>query len=129
MFCRNCSNEVPDIAVMCVACGSPPKSGNKFCYHCKSETAEGATICMNCGVSLSSSSAAITGEGKDWMTTLLLALFTGILGGHRFYTGHIAIGVVQLLTAGGCGIWSLIDLILILTGKFKDSDGNELVKE
>src|SRR6266581_2587809 len=34
---------------------------------------------------------------KDWMTTLLLCIFLGWLGVHRFYTGHIAIGVIQLL--------------------------------
>src|SRR2546421_10465546 len=60
---------------------------------------------------------------KDWMTTLLLCIFLGWLGVHRFYTGHIAIGVIQLLTGGGCGIWWLIDFIMILTDSYKDSNG------
>lgn len=68
-------------------------------------------------------------EGKDWLTTLLLNLFLGNLGVHRFYTGHTMIGVVQLLTLGGCGIWSLVDLIMVATGKFKDAKGNALVKK
>ena len=66
---------------------------------------------------------------KDWMTTLLLAVFAGGLGVHRFYTGHTGIGVAQLLTLGGCGIWSLIDIIQIITGKFADADGNIVMKE
>lgn len=65
-------------------------------------------------------------EPKDWTTTLLLCLFLGVLGVHRFYTGHVGIGIVQLLTMGGCGIWALVDLIMIATGKFTDSDGRPL---
>ncbi|HEX6108521.1 MAG TPA: TM2 domain-containing protein, partial [Ktedonobacteraceae bacterium] len=51
------------------------------------------------------------GMQKDWLTTLLLCIFLGFLGVHRFYTGHIVIGLIQLFTFGGCGIWWLIDLI------------------
>lgn len=67
-------------------------------------------------------------QQKDWLTTLLLCIFVGWLGVHRFYTGHIAIGVVQLITAGGCGIWTLVDLIMIITDNFKDSNGLPLRK-
>lgn len=66
---------------------------------------------------------------KDWLVTLLLCLFLGGLGVHRFYTGHIGIGVAQLLTLGGCGIWALVDLIFIITDKFTDSLGRPLQKK
>ena len=63
---------------------------------------------------------------KSWITTLLLCLFLGGLGVHRFYAGKIGTGILQLITVGGCGIWTLIDLIMIITGSFTDKDGNPI---
>lgn len=63
------------------------------------------------------------GSGKSQLVALLLVLLVGTLGIHRFYLGHIGIGIVQLLTMGGCGIWTLVDLILIITGNLKPKNG------
>ncbi len=64
------------------------------------------------------------GEGKSQLIALILCIFVGLLGIHRFYLGYTMEGVVQLLTAGGCGIWSLIDLVRIITGDLKPKDGD-----
>ncbi len=69
----------------------------------------------------------VSPEDKNrWLVTLLLCWFLGVFGVHRFYTGHIGIGVAQLLTLGGCGIWQIVDLIIILTGNFKDAEGRPI---
>ena len=83
---------------------------------------------MKCGVGLKNGEG-INGEGKDWLTTLLLCFFLGVFGVHRFYTKHTGIGVAQLLTFGGCGIWALVDFIMILMNSYKDADGNLLVRK
>ena len=63
------------------------------------------------------------------MTTLLLSFFTGTLGVNRFYLGYTSLGIAKLLTLGGCGIWALIDLIMIATGKMTDAKGQPLLKK
>ena len=98
-----------------------------FCKECGKEVKENAAVCVHCGVAVAGSNNTISAD-KEWLVTLLLCLFVGTLGAHRFYTGHMCIGIVQLFTLGGCGIWTLIDLILILTGSFNDSEGNPLKK-
>ena len=68
------------------------------------------------------------GPGKSWMITLLLCAFGGGVGAHRFYSGHILFGVIQLFTCGGFGVWYIIDFIMILMGKYTDAQGRPLVK-
>ncbi len=54
---------------------------------------------------------------------IILAVLLGYLGIHRFYLGYTVIGIIQLLTFGGLGIWSLIDLIRIILGDLKPNGG------
>lgn len=72
---------------------------------------------------LGAESASMSG-GKSQLVALLLVIFLGGLGIHRFYLGYTWQGVVQLLTLGGCGIWALIDLIRIITGDLTPKDGS-----
>lgn len=64
-----------------------------------------------------------SGGGKSQVIALILCALVGGLGIHRFYLGYTWQGIVQLLTAGGCGIWALIDLIRIITGSLQPKDG------
>lgn len=60
---------------------------------------------------------------KEYIIALLFSIFLGYLGIDRFYMGQIGIGIGKLLTLGGCGIWYLIDIILIATRSSNDSTG------
>jgi len=60
---------------------------------------------------------------KDFVITLLICVFLGGLGVHRFFVDKIGTGVLMLVTLGGLGIWWIIDIILIVTGSFEDSEG------
>lgn len=63
---------------------------------------------------------------KNWWAAYLLCLILGIFGAHRFYTGYTVLGIIQLFTAGGIGVWWAVDLVQLTLGKFKDANGNLL---
>ena len=78
---------------------------------------------VNVDDNASSYTPAAATSGKSQLTATLLAFFLGGLGIHRFYLGYTLIGVIQLLTLGGLGIWALIDFIRILTGDLQPKKG------
>ncbi len=70
----------------------------------------------------------ISGKSKDVL--VLLSAFLGALGVDRFYRGQIGLGVVKLITFGGCGFWALIDHLIYLLGDLpKDSTGAVIVDQ
>lgn len=127
MYCRNCGNVMNDQAAICVSCGVPTGKGNNYCINCGDITDSMAQVCMKCGVNLNT-----YGQQKSKLAAGLFGIFLGMFGVHRFYLGHIGIGVAQLLiTVLSCGllswatwIWGLIEGILILAGSInKDAKG------
>jgi uncharacterized membrane protein YvbJ len=108
MFCSNCGTQLDDKAVVCIKCGAPTP---------------------NFAAQSGAAAQGPAAEGYDWLTTLLLCWFLGVFGVHSFYTKKTAIGIAQLLTLGGCGIWALVDLIMIIVGSYKDGQGRLLVRK
>ncbi len=100
-----------------------------FCKNCGKELSNNAQICPLCGEpTIVKPNIPSNASDREWLPTLLLCFFIGGLGVHSFYVGKTWIGVIQLLTLGCCGIWTLIDFILILTKNYKDSEGLLIVK-
>lgn len=68
-----------------------------------------------------------TKEKEDrWLIALVLCIVLGGFGVHRFYTGNTTTGIIMLLTLGGCGIWVLIDIIMIACNTYVDGNGQHL---
>ena len=63
---------------------------------------------------------------KSYVVAILLCLFFGPLGIHRFYLGHMISGLIQFLTFGCCWISSTLDLFLIIFRVLRDKDGGRL---
>lgn len=120
MYCRNCGQQVPDQAEFCTHCGQRARAGMRHCWSCGAETLPAAEVCVKCGVRLTSAG------DKEWVVALLLSIIVGALGVDRFYLGYVGLGVLKLLTAGGCGIWYIVDIILIAMNKLPDAQGRPL---
>ncbi len=66
---------------------------------------------------------------KDWLTALLLCIFLGGLGGHRFYAGKMGTGLLWLISGGILGVGWLVDLYMVIVGSFKDNEGRAIKKQ
>ncbi|HEK85708.1 MAG: TM2 domain-containing protein [Candidatus Saccharicenans sp.] len=64
---------------------------------------------------------------KSRLVTFLLCWLFGIFGGHRFYVGKTGTGVIWLLTLGCLGIGLMVDLVMIVLGNFRDSQGKPVL--
>ena len=92
---------------------------DKFCKFCGKQIENDFEVCPYCGAATDNK---IISE-KSGLTCLLLLIFLGWLGAHRFYVGKIGTAILYIITFGGVGIWALIDLISIILGNFKDAEG------
>lgn len=144
----NCKNHENVEAVgMCAYCGKP------FCKECLVEVKgkmyckedldkvfdenKGAAAAAVPQINITNTSSNVntnqnTNGGfhtaqKKKVTAILLCIFLGWLGGHRFYVGKVGTGILYLLTCGFWGIGVLLDLILIIVGSFRDKWGQPLI--
>ena len=123
-FCKHCGQVIVADCVVCPKCGKQVED---------LKTSHPENIIINNNNNASSSASAIvnaSGYGsmvspKSWLVTLLLCLFLGVVGGHRFYAGKIGTAIIMILLSltGISEIWALIDLIMIILSKFKDKQG------
>ena len=95
------------------------------CRHCEAMISVIAEICPHCGVRQDPSAVAkpTTSSERKLVPAAVLCFMLGVFGAHRFYVGKTGTAVLQLFTLGGLGLWMLYDLVLILTGEFRDGDG------
>ena len=92
------------------------------CPECRAQISDTAKYCPSCGA------RPPGGSDKLIVVAAILCFFFGVFGIHRFYVGKVGTGLLQIITLGGFGIWYLVDLIMILIGKFRDKQGNLLTQ-
>lgn len=102
MYCSRCGKLIDDIAIVCPNCGCATQNYQP--------NYRGRQRMQDC-------------SPKNRLVAMLLCIFLGTLGIHRFYVGKVGTGVIWLFTMGCFGIGWIVDVILIACGAFSDSAG------
>lgn len=68
----------------------------------------------------------VTNRQRHFLAVFFLSFMWGSFGVDRFYLGKFWTGLLKLLTFGGFGLWTLIDLTIIMTGSMRDKQGYEM---
>ncbi len=114
--------------IQCPACGAPLRvaedAEQTTCEYCGTEQAieRNRPPTPPTFIQIDAKTAANI-RPRSQLIAFFLCLFMGAFGVHRFYTGQITSGIIQLVTLGGLGIWQLIDLVTIGLGRYRDVNG------
>ena len=102
----------------------------RFCPRCGHELLAVGDYCSQCGLPIPPDERLYDepdASSQSRLVALLLCIFLGYFGVHRFYVGKIATGVIWLLTGGLFGIGYIVDIVMISVGNFRDLEGHRLV--
>ncbi len=108
------------VNVYCQKCGNPMTPQERFCRKCGWDS----TVPL---WSIPAAAPPVNASDKKRAVAAILCFLLGVFGAHRFYVGKIGTGLLWLFTLSFLGIGWLFDLILIIAGEFKDSEGKKLV--
>lgn len=125
--CKECGHDVSENALYCPNCGYAFEK-TKFCKFCGKKIPKDVIICTICGRQVEylqeNSQTNIYYEYPDMedsdkncknkYVSLLLCIFLGAIGAHKFYEGKILLGIIYLLTGGLLGVGWVVDIFIIL---------------
>ena len=117
-YCKFCGKKIPFDSLVCPYCG---------------KQLESRAVNRNAGMVQAQQNMQPVPAGESSLsksTALLLTLlgFIGVGGIQRLYAGKVLSGLIYLFTGGVCGIGTIVDLILIASGSFSDSNGRLIKK-
>jgi TM2 domain len=107
--------------VYCARCGGVMSATDRFCHACGWEVGSSEAPRIP-------APAVVNPSDRNRLTALLLCVFLGPFGAHRFYVGKVGTGLIWLFTLGFLGVGVVYDLIFIATGEFRDDRERRVVR-
>lgn len=65
---------------------------------------------------------------RHFLAVFFLSFMWGTFGVDRMYLGKWGTGIVKLVTFGGFGLWTIIDIALIMAGSMRDKQGRDMLQ-
>ena len=110
-FCKFCGAKIPLDAVLCTSCGRQVEELKQA----QQTTQTPNIVINNSNVNTNTNTVGgRPGKPRNKWVAVLLCLFLGLVGGHKFYEGKIGMGILYIFTAGLFGIGAFIDLLILL---------------
>ena len=108
-FCKHCGAKIPIDAVICTVCGRQVEE-------IKSQTEQPNIVInnTNTNTNVNKNINGYGGRAKNKWVALILCIFFGAFGGHKFYEGKTGMGIIYLLTGGLFFIGVILDIIALL---------------
>ena len=108
-FCKHCGGKIPIDAVLCTICGRQVEE----LAGAQTQQAQPQIVISNVNTNTNTAGGP-GGRAKNKWVSLLLCVFMGFLGAHKFYEGKGGMGILYIFTCGLFGIGVLIDFISLL---------------
>ena len=108
-YCKYCGGQIPADAVICTLCGRQVEVIKQEASATPNIVINNANSNVNQNVN-----GIAAGNMKDKWAAVLLCLFLGGIGAHKFYEGQIGMGILYLFTVGLFGIGWLVEFIALL---------------
>ena len=109
-FCKHCGGKIPADAVLCTLCGRQVEQLN-------GSQAQPQIVINNTNENINTNAninGGAVGRVRNKWVALVLCIFFGIIGGHKFYEGKVGMGILYIFTLGLFGIGVFVDFISIL---------------
>lgn len=135
-YCTNCGNKLDDGFEFCPECGAKVTSGQtemfsspsfeatKVCPKCGDRMPEDAFYCLNCGATFNEYTEDFSkvqnrvkyqfGTWKNKWVSLVLCIFLGWIGAHKYYEGKTGMGILYTLTLGLFFIGWIVDIFILI---------------